>query len=137
MAKFGRTPFIAFGLLPAVNALGLMLYGLQISTGSVGGAAILLPALIVLLIIVLITAMVATVKRGHDIGWPGWMTVVVFWFALGTGPFFLLLIGYFIFAKVEPGHDDLPVPVSWQSWAVAALNLLWPWVLLGLLSEIH
>ena len=62
--RYDRTHFLAFGILPMLNALGLLLYGLGLATRSTDGSESMVPVLIVMAAIILLLAMVATVRRG-------------------------------------------------------------------------
>jgi len=139
MQRYDRSRFLAFGALPAVNVVGLLIYGLGLATHGTGGAGRSLPALVVIAAVCLLTAMVAVIKRGRDVGWPPWVTMVVSWVALGMGPVLLILMGYFVFAKPQEKADEYgppATPATAATWIWAFLNLLWPWVLLAVLARI-
>ena len=139
MKRYDRSRFLAFGVLPAANAVGLLLYGLGLATHGTGGAGRSLPALLVLAGICLLTALLAAIKRGRDIGWAAWMTTVIFWVTLGMGPVLLGFIGYLAFSK-STGHADrfgLPAsPATASTWVWASMNLLWPWAALAILARV-
>lgn len=83
--------------------------------------------------------MAATIKRGRDVGWPLWLTLVAFWVTLGMGPVLLVLIGYFAFAKPKPKADEFGPPATRATattWVWALLNLSWPWVVLAVLAKL-
>jgi hypothetical protein len=136
MQRYDRSRFLAFGALPALNTLGLLLYGLELSTVGTGGAGRSLPALIGMAGVCLLVALAATIKRGRDIGWPAWQTIVLFW----LGSFILpILIGYFSFAKTKEAADQFgpaPPDAGVTTWLWAVLNLLWPWMLLAILAKV-
>ncbi len=139
MQRYDRSRFLAFGVLPAANTVGLLLYGLGLATHGTGGAGRSLPALVVLAVICLLIALVATVKRGRDIGWATWMTIVIFWVTLGMGPVLLVLIGYFAFAQTREQADRFgppATPATTSTWVWALMNLLWPWVVLAILAKV-
>ena len=139
MQRYDRSRFLAFGALPAVNVVGLLIYGLGLATHGTGGAGRALPALVVIAAVCLLTAMAAVIKRGRDVGWPAWVTMVVSWVALGMGPVLLILMGYFVFAKPQEKADEYgppATPATAATWIWAFLNLLWPWVLLAVLARI-
>ncbi len=130
MLRYDRRRFAAFGLLPCLNIVVLLIYGLGLSTHGTGSAAASLPTLIVVAALSLLSTLGAVIKRGRDIGFPAWATVVAFWVMLGTG---LILggIAYLAFAKAKPGADRFGPPASAAPgtlWFWALLNLGWPWV---------
>lgn len=139
MRRYTRSRFIAFGLLPICNVLALLLHGLVLSTGVSGGAGASIPALLVLALVNALIAMVATIKRGRDLAWPAWLTVVAFWLGLSLGPAVLILIGYFAWASAKPAADAFEPPAppaSVVTWAFALMNLIWPWAVLAVLSVV-
>lgn len=140
MTRYGRSRFIAFGLLPALNAAALLIYGLHLATAAAsGGAGRSLPVLIVLAILCLLMAMAAAVKRGRDVGWPWWATLLAFWFGLSTAFLFPVLIGYFAFAETKPKAEQFgPASPSADlfTWSWAVMNLIWPWVVLAFLAKV-
>lgn len=137
MQRYDRSRFLAFGVLPALNALGLLLYGLGLATR--GGGEQSVPALLVIAALCLLVAMVATIRRGRDIGWSGWITALLFWAAVSLGPALLILIAYFVFARRKNDGDRFgppPAPAGVITWTWAVLNLLWPWMALAVLSKV-
>ncbi len=139
MQRYDRSRFFAFGVLPILNLLGLLLYGLMLSTSSTGGAERPIPVLLVIAGICALIALAATIKRGRDIGWPAWQTAVLFWITLSFGPLILGLIGYFAFAKPKEQAERFGLPANPPNaitWGWAVLNLLWPWMLLAVLSKV-
>lgn len=135
MQRYDRSHFFAFGVLPALNTAGLLLQGLALSTSSMGGAERPIPALLMMAGVSLLIASAATIKRGRDIGWPAWQTIVLFW----LGSFLLpLLIGYFAFAKTKEQAERFgppAKPATVITWGYAMLNLLWPWMVLAVLAK--
>jgi len=139
MQRYDGSRFLAFGVLPAANTIALLLYGLDLATSGSGGAGRSLPVLIVLALVCLLTALLATVKRGRDIGWAAWVTVVLFWVTLGMGPILLVLVGYLAFAKTGAQGDRYgpsPGPATTSTWVWALINLLWPWAVLAVLARL-
>jgi hypothetical protein len=139
MQRYDRSRFVAFGVLPILNLLGLLLYGLMLSTSSTGGAGRSIPTLLVIAGICALIALAATIKRGRDIGWPAWQTAILFWVTLSLGPAVLALLGYFAFAKPKEQADRFglpPSPATLITWYWAVLNLLWPWMVLTVLSKV-
>jgi uncharacterized membrane protein YhaH (DUF805 family) len=139
MRRYDRSRFIAFGVLPALNVVALLLYGLALSTGSGGGSEQAVPALLAMAAVCLLTAMWAAIKRGRDLGWPWWATLLGFWLSVGLGPVVLLLVGYLAFARSNPSplqRQDPPPRASAATWFWAAMNLGWPWVVLAVLAKV-
>lgn len=139
MRRYDRSRFIAFGVLPAVNVVALLLYGLALATGSGSGSEQAVPALIAMAAVCLLTAMWAAIKRGHDLGWPWWATLIGFWFSVGLGPVVLLLVGYLAFAKSNASAqapEAPPPPATAATWFWAAVNLGWPWVAMAVLAKV-
>lgn len=138
MQKHRPAQFVAFGLLPLLNALVLALYGLELSTGG-GHGEDALPVIIVLIFANLLLAMVSAVKRGLDLELAPWKTLLVFWLSLCLGPAVLLLLVYFCRAPSKC-QDNAPADgaalnsfrLAWQ----AFLLLFVQWAALLMLSEI-
>jgi hypothetical protein len=90
MLRYGRSRFFVFGVVPALNAIALLLYGLGLATHGSGGSEKAVPLLIVLAGACLLAMCVATVRRGRDLGWKAaawvWTAVAVaaLWFAAVT-----------------------------------------------------
>ncbi|AEG01380.1 DUF805 domain-containing protein [Methylomonas methanica] len=115
--RYNRASFFALGVLPAINAIGLLLYGLGLETsGRSSGHS--LPALIVLAILCLLVSLYAAVKRGHDLGWPAWQTTLAYVFSMSMGPVALLLISYFACARGLPSANEYGAapPASFTAW---------------------
>ena len=133
--RYDRSRFLAFGVLPALNVAGLLLYGLQLSTSSSGGSYRTIPALLIIAGISALIALLALIKRGRDLGWPAWQTIVLFWFGFVLLP---LLLGYFAIAKPKENAERFgpaAPPATLITWGWALLNLLWPWMILAMLSK--
>lgn len=137
--RYNRASFFALGVLPAVNAIGLLLYGLGIATHGTGGAARSLPVLIVLAILCLLVSMFAGIKRGHDLGWSSWLTALAYVFTLGMGPVAVLLIAYFACAKGLPAENEYgqpPPPGSFSAWFWALFVIICSWFALATAGRI-
>ena len=135
--RYNRASFFALGVLPAVNAIGLLLYGLGLETSGRGGGHSL-PALIVLAILCLLVSLYAAVKRGYDLGWPAWQTALAYLFTLGMGPVALLLITYFACARGLPSANQYgaPPPVSFTAWFWAIFVIVCSWFVLATTARI-
>ena len=123
--------FIAFGMLPAVNACVMALYALGLATHGRGSAADAQPVLFVLIGLCLVGALYASVLRGHDLGRPGWQTFLAFWLALAMGPVLLLFLGYLVWVRGEAGtnaYGPPPEKPGAAAWISAAVLLAVPWL---------
>lgn len=132
MKRFDRSRFLAYGVMTALNAVALALYALDLATRGRGAAANAQPVLFVLIGLCLLGAFVASVRRGHDLGRPGWQVFLGFWLSLATGPVVLLFLGYLAWAKGEAGPNACgppPAPAGFVTWLQAALLLVAPWLL--------
>lgn len=136
--RYNRASFFALGVLPALNAIGLFLYGLGLATHGTGGAGRSLPALIVLAILCLLVSLYAAVKRGHDLGWPAWQTALAYVFTMGMGPVALLLITYFACARGLPSANEYgaPPPTSFTTWFWAIFVIVCSWFVLATTARI-
>lgn len=136
--RYNRANFFALGVLPAINAIGLFLYGLSVSTSGTGGAGRSLPVLIVVAVLCLLVSLYAAVKRGHDLGWPAWQTTLAYVFTMGMGPLALLLISYFACAKGSPVPNQYgnPPPASFTVWFWALFIILCSWFALAAAARI-
>ena len=134
-----RTRFVLFGLLPLANIAGILLYGLQQSTAGSGGGPASIPWLLVIVGIYLLMTMVPVIKRGCDLGLPAWLTPILFWFSIGLFIALPILLGAFAFMKSRPGAEKFgpaPEPAGVITWGWAFMNLVWPWVILGILAKV-
>jgi hypothetical protein len=139
MKRFDRIRFVAWGLLPSFNAVGLLIYGLHLATSGTGGAGRSLPALIFIALVCMVISSAAAIKRGRDLNWPALVTTLAFWFSLTLGLTFLALIAYFSFARSKPSADRFgpaPEPMGVIGWGWAVMNLIWPWVILAILAKV-
>jgi uncharacterized membrane protein YhaH (DUF805 family) len=139
LQRYDRSRFLAFGVLPVLNIVGLLLYGLNLATSGAGGAEDAIPALLVMAALCLLLAMLAAIRRGHDVGWSAWLTVPVFWVSLSMGPVLLVLIGYLMFAKSSDKAEEygpIVAPANLITWIQAVMNLVWPWAALAVLARL-
>ena len=130
MSRHDRARFFAFGILPLLNVVAMLLYGLQLATHGRGWTAAALPLLVVLAFLVLLIVPWAAVKRGHDLGWPAWVSLATAIGGLLLGPAILVLAIYFVFAKGQPesnDHGPPPGPATLATWSGAAGILALPW----------
>lgn len=134
-----RTRFALFGLLPLLNILGILLYGLDQSTSGRGGGAASIPWLVAIVGVYLLMTMVPVIKRGCDLAIPAWLTPILFWLSIGLFIALPLLVGAFAFMKSRPGAEKFgpaPEPAGVITWGWAFMNLIWPWVILGILAKV-
>lgn len=139
MNRYDRTHFFAFGVLPTLNSVAMLIYGLGLATHGTGGEGRSIPALLVLVAINGLLAITAAVKRGRDLGWSAWITVLGFWFSLALGPVLLILLGYLMFAKTKPNAESFgppATPATIVTWYWAIMNLIWPWFALAFLGKL-
>ena len=139
MSRYDRTHFFAFGVLPTLNSLAMLVYGLGLATHGTGGAGRSIPALLVLVAINGLMALTAAIKRGRDLGWSAWITVLSFWLALALGPVLLVLVGYLVFANPKSSGEAFgppAAPATVVTWYWAIMNLIWPWFLLAFLGKL-
>lgn len=131
MKRYGRARYCAFGVLPALNAIGLLLHGLNLSTHGRGGAAAAVPLLAALAIACLAGTLPAAVHRGRDLGWPPWVTLAAFVVSLGMGPAVLIVIGYLACAATAAQGERFGPPGAPLGVVGALLSLAWlalPWL---------
>ncbi len=138
MKRSDRARFLAYGVLTAVNALVLALYALDLATRGRGSASAQ-TVLLLLIGLCLIGALIASVKRGHDLGRPAWQIVLGFWLSLATGPVMLLFIGYLAWARGEAGpnaYGPPPAPAGFATGLQAVLMQAAPWFVLLFASRL-
>lgn len=137
MQRFNRTQFFAFGVLGILNTVGILLYGLGITTHGNGGSEPPLPGVIAMAGLCLLGAFVAAIRRGRDLGWSGWLTTLGFWLSVSLGPLLVLLVGYFAAKAGEPGanaYGPAPRMNPLATWLFAPVALICPWLLLAMLG---
>lgn len=138
MSRHDRPRFFAFGILPLLNVLALLLYGLVLATRGRGGAAASLPLLLVVAGVVLLLVAWAAVQRGRDLGWSAWVSFAAMLASIVMAPAVLLVAGYFALAKGQPGdnqHGPPPSPPTLVTWLNAGLLLLLPWIILAVAAR--
>lgn len=97
MLRSGRLHFLLLGVIPALNALALLLYGLHLATSGSGGTERAVPVLLVLAAAGGLALGVAVVRRGRDLGWKAWASLAGLVLSAGLGPMVLLYLGYLLF----------------------------------------
>lgn len=139
MLRYGRDRYLLYGVLQAVNAIALLLFGLQVSTAGGPGSGNSIPVLVGLVALCLLVVAVASVKRGRDLGLQAWITGVLLVVSLATGLLFLALLAYLALARGQAGSNALgPNPpaldVLGLGWGLMAL--IYPWVVVLLLERL-
>jgi uncharacterized membrane protein YhaH (DUF805 family) len=140
MRRYARPQFLVFGVLPAVNAVALLIYGLEISTNGSYGEGETIPALVVMVGLCLLLTGVAAVKRGRDFGWTTLGTAAFFIVAMALIPAGLVLLAYMACAKGQADanvHGPAPQRMAAPSWLLAAVLLAAPWMALRILAAAY
>lgn len=130
MPRYSRLRFLVFGVVPALNAIGLLLYGLGLATSGSGGTERAVPLLLVLAGGLLLATCVAAVKRGRDLGWKAAATLAGLVVGAGFGPLVLVLIGYLALARGNPEENAYGPPdpgLSAAAWVGAVVAAVVPW----------
>jgi uncharacterized membrane protein YhaH (DUF805 family) len=130
MLRYGRSRFFVFGVVPALNAIALLLYGLGLATHGSGGSEKAVPLLIVLAGACLLPMCVATVRRGRGLGWKAAASVAGLVVSACLGPLLFLFLGYAALAKGNPGENAFgpPAPaISATAWVWSAVAVAAPW----------
>lgn len=135
MLRHNRSSFLVLGVLTAVNAAGLLLYGLNLATGSGGGGESSVPVVLVLAALCLLVFLYATIKRGRDLGWSAWFTTVI----LGIGPITPLFTIYLACAKGEAGanrYGPPPPPAPATLWFWTLFFIICSWFVLAITARV-
>ena len=130
MLRAGRTYFFILGVVPLLNALALLLYGLHLATSGSGGTERAVPVLLVLAAAGLLALGVAVVKRGRDLGWQALASLAGLVLSAGLGPMVLLYLGYLLFKTGQPGDNAFgpPAPApALTAWIWSFVALVLPW----------
>jgi uncharacterized membrane protein YhaH (DUF805 family) len=141
--RFDRARYFAFGLVSVFNVAGLLLHGLNLSTGGarglLRGSEATLPAVLVISAICLLVAAMAAVKRGRDLGWPALVTLAACVVLTGLGPAVLLLVLYLAFAREKPAAQRFgpsPETAGPVTWLLMLINAVWPWMAVLVLGQV-
>ena len=130
MLRSSRTHFFLFGMVPLLNALALLLYGLNLATSGSGGTERAVPVLLVLAAAGLLALGVAVVKRGRDLGWKALASLAGLVLSAGLGPMVLVFLGYLLFKTGQPGDNAYGPPASapaLAAWVWSFVALVLPW----------
>jgi hypothetical protein len=139
MQRHDRTRFIAFGILPLLNIVALLLYGLDLSTRGRGGAAASLPLLLGLAAGLVVVVLWAVIKRGHDRDWAAWRSLATCVGGIMFGPAVLLVAGYLAWvpSPAEPNHfGPPPPPAGLATWLAGGVVLVSPWAVLAVAAQL-
>ena len=143
LTPYNRSRYIAFGLLPALNIMALLLYGLDLATRGKGGGEASLLKLVVMAGLCVPFVLLAAARRALDLGWSAWQMLAILLLSIMLGPALLLLIAYLAIAKSKsvPAAEVAAAPgagildsANTVVWAL--LNLAWPWVVLAVLAKV-
>lgn len=136
MKRFNRTDFFLLGCIPVVNILGMLLYGLNVSTHGNYGEGETIPVMLVFVVLTIPLVIYAILCRGQDLGWPANKTVPGMILALWIGPLLLIPFGILQFSagKNDANPFGPPSPgLTLNKLVFGFLVLALPWaVLLGL-----
>lgn len=140
MHRHHRGHFVAFGLLPVLNAVALLIQGLNLSTHGTGNTGRSLVVILVAAAVSLLCAAVSAVKRGRDLGYPALTTSLAILASLMLGPVFLVLLVYLAFAKkaADPAPSAAGAPMARMGiqWLWAPVLLVAPWMALVVASAL-
>ena len=139
MHRHHRGHFVAFGLLPVLNAVALLIQGLNLSTHGMGNTGRSLIVILVAAGVSLFCAAVSAVKRGRDLGYPTLTTSLAILASLMLGPAFLVLLVYLAFAKTAdpaPSAAGAPGASMGIQWLWAPVLLVAPWMALLVASAL-
>jgi hypothetical protein len=84
---------VIVNMLPVLNAVALLIQGLNLSTHGTGNTGRSLVVILVAAAVSLLCAAVSAVKRGRDLGYPALTTSLAILASLMLGPVFLVQIG--------------------------------------------
>lgn len=129
-----RLQFIAFGLLPALNALALFIHSIFIVTGTTGGAGAALVVTLLAVAVMAVAVVLAGVRRARDLGWSGTTTTVVFALSILLVMPIPLLLAWLCFAPGKGGAEPEPTGVARVLRLV--LLLVMPWMLILVAREL-
>lgn len=130
MPRHSRARFFVFGVVPALNAIGLLLFGLGLATSGAGGTERAVPVLIVLAGLLFLATGVAVVKRGRDLGWKAAASLAGLVVSAGLGPLVFVFIGYLALAPGQAGDNAFgppAPPISATAWVGSVVAAVVPW----------
>ena len=127
--RLGRLRFLAYGSVAYLVYLVLTVVGGVIAGVSAPGSGLVTAIVWVLLIPYLVFIALVTIRRSHDMGWSGWMSL------LGIIPLVGLI---WLFKAGDPGANKYgaPPPPNTTGVKIAAFGIFGVVVLLGILAAI-
>ncbi|HVY07714.1 MAG TPA: DUF805 domain-containing protein [Burkholderiales bacterium] len=142
MHRYSRIEFLAFGLLPALNVVALLVRGLYISTSGNYGEGKTIPILVILVALILLASMVAAIKRGYDLDISAKLSVPVL--VVSAGAIVPLPLLYLALCLISAKPDSTaantfgppPRQMNIGRWLWGFVLLIAPWVALFLLARI-
>ncbi len=136
LQRHDRAQFVAFGLLPLLNIAGLLLQGLNLSTGGSSNVGRSLAVIAVGAVVSLGVSLTSAVKRGRDMGYKPMSTIGLVGLSVMLGPAILLLALYFAFAPTDPRAEGESIPLGVR-WLWAPVLLVAPWMALLVASSLR
>lgn len=139
MTPHHRRHFFAFALLPALNTLGLLIHGLNLSTHGTGNTGLALVIILASALVSLISAAISSFKRALHLGYEPRTAALGLLASLFLGPFVLLVLLYLGFAtprETDLSHSAQQAVAVGVRWLWAPVLLLAPWMALLVVSAI-
>lgn len=142
MHRYSRIEFFAFGLMPKVNVVALLIRGLYISTSGNYGEGKTIPILVLVAGLILLGSMVAAVKRAYDLDVSAKVSVPVLIVSIGVTLLLPIIVVALCFLKGKPTPDEEnsfgppPREMNVLRWVWACVALVIPWVLLFVLARV-
>lgn len=138
MYRHTRAQFLAFGLLPLLNTLGLLLKGLDLSTRGSGSTGTSLVVILIASVVLLACALTSAVKRSRDLGYKTHHAILAVVASVVFAPLFLLLLAYLCVARTRASAATLPNQLEHMGarWLWAPVLLVSPWMALLVVAAI-
>lgn len=139
MQRHSRGQFLAFGLLPLLNTVALLVHGLNLSTHGRGSTGRALVVILAAGLVSLLCAAVSAVKRGRDLGYETWAATLILLGSVLTGPLFLVLLAYLAFAaprRPAAMSTDPDADLMGARWLWAPVLLIAPWMMILVVSAL-
>jgi hypothetical protein len=130
MLRYGRARFVVFGIVPAINAIALLLFGLGLATNGSWGTEKAVPLLVVMAAVCLLATCAAVLKRGRDLDWKPTGSVAGLVLSIGLFPILPLFLGYLALAPGNSAQNEFgpvasAIPVWGWVWSI--VTTLSPW----------
>jgi len=138
MHQHTRGQFVAFGLLPLLNTLGLLLQGLDLSTRGSSRTGTSLVVILIAGLVLLACALTSAVKRSRDLGYQTHHAILGLAASLAFAPLFLVLVGYLCLARGKAPASPTPGKLESMGarWLWAPVLLISPWMALLVVSAL-